>query len=256
MALRSEYEVVRASLLHQHPLPSLDAAILEIIFEETHLNLDKTPQSDTTLVNTRSSHKKPCNQPTCKNCNKNGHSFSTCPTVECRYCHSFGHILEHCPIRPPRPKVGFSKSANNVTKPAPPSITAAATESSNAITLSDLEALLKQVISSNNSTTMSATSGNSHWLFDSACCNHMIANINLLPSATSIYSLPPIHTTNGTKMNISHIEHITASNLSLIDAYFVPNLTLNLISVGELCEKGLNVLFSPSGVQVQDPQTK
>ncbi|XP_050888819.1 uncharacterized protein LOC127093974 [Lathyrus oleraceus] len=43
MALRPEYEVVRASLLHRNPLPSLDTAIQEIIFEETRLNLDKTP---------------------------------------------------------------------------------------------------------------------------------------------------------------------------------------------------------------------
>ncbi|KAJ1398993.1 hypothetical protein SESBI_30636 [Sesbania bispinosa] len=119
--------------------------IQEIIFEETRLNLDKTPQFDTTLASTRSSHQKPHNQPTCKTCNQNGHSFSTCPTVECRYFHNFGHILEHCPIRPPRPKVGFLKSANNVTKLASPSIIAATTESSTAITLSGLEALLKQV---------------------------------------------------------------------------------------------------------------
>ncbi|CAI8585358.1 unnamed protein product [Vicia faba] len=32
MALRPEYEAVRASLLHRNPLPSLDTAIQEIIF--------------------------------------------------------------------------------------------------------------------------------------------------------------------------------------------------------------------------------
>lgn len=33
MALRPEYEAVRASLLDRDPLPTLDAAIQEIIFE-------------------------------------------------------------------------------------------------------------------------------------------------------------------------------------------------------------------------------
>ncbi|KAJ1442805.1 glutamate receptor-like protein [Sesbania bispinosa] len=79
----------------------------------------------------------------------------------------------------------------------PLSIIATATESSIAITLSDLEALLKQVISSNNSTAMSATSGNFHCHFDSACCNHLTANINLLPIATPVSSSPPINIENG-----------------------------------------------------------
>jgi len=40
MALCPEYEVVRAALLHQNPLRSLDTYIQQIMFEETHLNLD------------------------------------------------------------------------------------------------------------------------------------------------------------------------------------------------------------------------
>lgn len=52
MALRPEYEDVKASLLHRHPLPSLDIAIQEIIFEETRMKLDKTPQLDTALATT------------------------------------------------------------------------------------------------------------------------------------------------------------------------------------------------------------
>ena len=43
MALRPEYESARASLLHWDPLPSLNTAIQEIIFEKTCLNLEKYP---------------------------------------------------------------------------------------------------------------------------------------------------------------------------------------------------------------------
>lgn len=49
MALRPDYEVVRAPQLHRNPLPSLDTSIQEIIFKETHLNLDKVPQMNTYL---------------------------------------------------------------------------------------------------------------------------------------------------------------------------------------------------------------
>jgi hypothetical protein len=122
--------------------------------------------------------------------------------------------------------------------------------------MSDIEALLKQVISSNTSTAMSATHGNSQWFFDSACCNHMTTGIKSLPSVTIVSSLPPIHTANDNTMNITHTGHVSTSNLTLPNTYYIPNLTLNLISVGQLCEQGLNVYFSPFGVQVQDPQTK
>ncbi|XP_057993176.1 uncharacterized protein LOC131174124 [Hevea brasiliensis] len=61
------------------------------------------------------------------------------------YCHGYGYIFEHCPTRPPRPKGGHSKF-KNVSKPGSSSVTAvAATEGSTAITMSDLEALFKQV---------------------------------------------------------------------------------------------------------------
>lgn len=45
-----EYEVVRASILHHHPLPILDFAIQEIIYEETCLGLDNSSQNDVPLV--------------------------------------------------------------------------------------------------------------------------------------------------------------------------------------------------------------
>lgn len=101
MALRPEYEAVRASLLHQDPLPSLDTAIQELIFEETRLNLDKPPQSDIAFAATRSAHQKFGPQ-FCKHCKQSGHVFANCPTIECRYCHHLGHIIENCPTRPPK----------------------------------------------------------------------------------------------------------------------------------------------------------
>ena len=50
MALSLEYKAIQASLLHRHPLPTLDSAIQEIIFEETRLRLDRTPTFDSALA--------------------------------------------------------------------------------------------------------------------------------------------------------------------------------------------------------------
>ena len=84
----------------------------------------------------------------------------------------------------------------------------------------------------------------------------MTTDINLLSSKTPVSSLTPIHTINGTQMTITHTGHVTTPNLSLPETYHILNLTLNLISVGQLCEKELIVIFSSSGVQVQDSQTR
>ncbi|OMO88368.1 hypothetical protein CCACVL1_08444 [Corchorus capsularis] len=46
----TEYEYVRASLPHRDPLPTLNVAIKEIIFEETRLGLVKSHPSDVVLV--------------------------------------------------------------------------------------------------------------------------------------------------------------------------------------------------------------
>ncbi|KAJ7982738.1 Retrovirus-related Pol polyprotein from transposon TNT 1-94 [Quillaja saponaria] len=139
MALRPEYEAVRASLLHRDPLPTLDNDIQEIIFEES-LSLDKSMHSKVALATThpRSTTQKSGSQ-SCKNCNHTGHSFANYPTVECRYCHGIGHIFENCPTRPPRPKSGSFKP-KNVSKTGSSSI-ATTTEDSTAITISDLEAI-------------------------------------------------------------------------------------------------------------------
>nr|GMD98853.1 retrovirus-related Pol polyprotein from transposon TNT 1-94 [Ipomoea batatas] len=158
MALRPEYESVRAALLHRHPLPTLDGAIKELLFEETRLGLIKPFLTDVALATT-TSHSLPSSR-FCKNCRSTGHIFSACPTVECRYCHGRGHILENCPTRPPRPK-GNSKKTQSFSKPGSTSVAAATAHSSSPITISDLDTLLKQVISPSSSTSaaFSATPG-------------------------------------------------------------------------------------------------
>jgi len=100
----------------------------------------------------------------------------------------------------------------------------------------DLEALFKQVIASNTSIAMFATSGTSSWFFESACCNQMTTIIKSLSFDTPISSLPSIHTANGTQMHITHTGHVSTFNLSLLDTYYIPHLTPNLIFVGQVCE--------------------
>ena len=64
-----------------------------------------------------------------------------------------------------------------------------------------------------------------------------------------------IYTTDGTPMPVSHKGTISSPCLSLSDTFHIPKLSLNLLSIGQLYELGLNLLFTNHGVDVQDPQT-
>ncbi|KAA0047306.1 Retrovirus-related Pol polyprotein from transposon TNT 1-94 [Cucumis melo var. makuwa] len=172
MGLRPEYESVRAALLHRSPLPSLDAAIQEILFEEKRLGINLSNYSDVVLASTYS----------------------------------------------------------------PP------------------DAHFVRILISSSSSALAVSSGN-RWLLDSACCNHMTSNYSLMNTPSPAKSLPPIYAADGNCMNITHIGTVNTPSMNLPHTYCVPNLTFNLVSVGQLCDLGLTVSFSPNGCQVQDPQT-
>jgi hypothetical protein len=59
----------------------------------------------------------------------------------------------------------------------------------------------------------------------------------VLPSPTLIY------TANGSHLNANHIG-LVSTQLFMSDTYRVPNLSLNLLSVGQFCELGLELHFS------------
>ena len=64
-----------------------------------------------------------------------------------------------------------------------------------------------------------------------------------------------IYTADGTPMSVSHKGTISFSSLSLNDTFHIPKLSFNLLSVGQLCELGVDLLFTNHGVDVQDPRT-
>ena len=64
-----------------------------------------------------------------------------------------------------------------------------------------------------------------------------------------------IYIADGTLMPVSHKGIIPSPCLSLSDTFHIPKSSLNLLSVGQLSELGINLLFTNHGVDVQDPQT-
>ena len=69
-----------------------------------------------------------------------------------------------------------------------------------------------------------------------------------------------ITTANGDQLIISGIGTITLSSVSgqslpLSNVYFVPKLSANLLSVGQLIDDGYHINFSSTGCVIQERQT-
>ena len=59
-----------------------------------------------------------------------------------------------------------------------------------------------------------------------------------------------IYTADGTPMPVSHKGTISSPRLSLNDTFHIPKLSLNLLSIGQLCKLGVDLLFINHGVDV------
>ena len=53
-------------------------------------------------------------------------------------------------------------------------------------------------------------------------------------------------------MHVQNIGTINIPKLSIYDVFHVPKVSLNLLSVGQLCELGVDVYFSSCGCFVHD----
>ena len=240
------------ALLHQSPLPTLEDALPRLKSEETRLELTQSKTDSAFAATDKQSNY-------CRNCSKTGHILPQCPTVECHACKKIGHIASHCPTR--RFKSASYKQRPQTSKPAfaaVPTTNDSSATSSSSTALSDIESLLKQLVlsSGNTNTALSTISGNDAWYFDSGCCHHMTSDSKSFSSMSSTNIASPIHTADGSLMNVSHKGSISMSKLTLPDTYLIPKLNFNLISVGQLVDLGYDINFSSSGCHVQDRITK
>ena len=117
------------------------------------------------------------------------------------------------------------------------------------LSIADLYDMVNQVhlpSSSASNTALSMISGTSPtWLLDYACYNHMTYSPDVVHS----------HLGNGSPMHVSHLGNVSTPALYVFNVYQIPQLTHNLLFVGQLIELGFSLTFSSTGVVVQDSQT-
>ena len=243
-------------MLNRSPLPTVNQAVNELVRKETRLKSHRSSQPYTTVLATpasvdptvtalrRGHDKRRSNQ-------KNSHLIFA-------FCKNRGHTIDRCNMHARILQCSATLTASGSV----PSSDAASFDLVSLTTptysIADLQALFSQVQppSSNASNlALSVTPGiSSEWFLDSACCNHMTDNPHLT-SAHTPPVLPTITTADGFVMTISHVGSIFTPNLSVSDVFCIPKLHLNLLSVGQLTELGLNLFFSSRGCLVQDSWT-
>ena len=108
--------------------------------------------------------------------------------------------------------------------------------------------MVKQFMSSSDKVS-SVVSGNT-WYFDYAYCNHMSPDSRLFSFVIHTTHALLIQTANGSHIAASYTGSVSTLTLSLSNTYLIVNLTLNLISVGQLCELGFDLWFGSSSCHV------
>ena len=102
------------------------------------------------------------------------------------------------------------------------------------LTTANIEAVVQQVLS-RTSTALSVTSSKQPWFFDTACCNHMTPNESQFSDKAPLEYPITIYIADGTPLPFSHKGTISSPCSSLSDTFHIPKLSLNLLSVGQLC---------------------
>jgi hypothetical protein len=149
----------------------------------------------------------------------------------CNYCKQPGHSIANCYKLQNRrqSRAPFQQTVAVVSSgsSAPASYTENPSQTS-ALTTSDVEALIHQVLSC-SSTALSVTSGKNSWFIDSACCNHMTSDPTLFSQKFALSPNPTIYTVDGSRLPVSHTSFISSPSLSVDNTYLVPQLSLNLL---------------------------
>ena len=264
MKLRPDFEIARSNLMNRHPVPSLDACLSELLCEEQRIVTQAAIEHRATVSAPVSLAYAAQGRHTgrdmravqCFSCKAFGHIARDCHKKFCNYCKKQGHILFACPIRPEKKQgtayLASTASSSFAALPAalPVVPLPAPTALANPTTLTP--EMVQQMI--HYAFTVFGLSGNHKvsskpWYFDSGASNHMTNTVVPISNIKNYDRNLKINTADGSSLPISAVSDLSSS---LTNVFVSPNLSTNLISVGQLVDNNCNVHFSRSGCVVQD----
>ncbi|CAL5331407.1 unnamed protein product [Camellia sinensis] len=165
--------------------------------------------------------------PQCQHCKKTNHPQSKCwwrPDIKCRKCNQLGHIEKVC--RSKQQQEGEAKMVDQQEE----------------------EHLFV-------ASCYASKSSNEHWLVDSGCTNHMTYDKELFKELDRT-KISKVKVGNGEFIEVRGkgtvaIESVLGTKL-ITDVLYVPRIDQNLLSVGQLLEKGYKLLFEDKKCMIRD----
>lgn len=145
-------------------------------------------------------------------------------SVECYKCHKLGHFQSECPT--------WDKEANyaNLDEEA--------------------EMLLMSYVELNEAKRQDA------WFLDSGCSNHMCGDKTMFSEMNESFR-HLVKLGNNTRMNVlgkGNVRlHLNGLNHVITEVFYVPELKNNLLSIGQLQEKGLTILIQGGMCKIYHP---
>ncbi|KAL9439711.1 hypothetical protein AB3S75_025217 [Citrus x aurantiifolia] len=189
---------------------------------------NKSGNSSNNSVSTSGGRKKSQDFPPCPHCKKTNHPQKKCwwrPDVKCNKCGQLGHMERIC------------KSQQQQQSEAKAAIEQPQEEQLFAVSC------------------FAITSSTESWLIDSGCTSHMTYDQELFRDLDTTF-ISKVRVGNGACIAVKGkgtvaIEGYTGLKL-ISDVLYVPEINQNLLSVGQLLEKGYKVLFEDKNCTIKD----
>jgi len=218
MGVKAEFDSIRTRLLHDSSTLTMTKALSDLLAEETRLrSLNSSMQvSHSVLAAKKFSTPKSVSLEPCPHCGKTGHTPENC------FLHHPEKLAEFRARRAAR----TTRGRGTVSTPRGSVSVAAA-----------------------------AGSSSSSWVLDSGASFHVTSDQSQLVACKPVADGASIQTADGTSCHITHQGSLSNSYFSVPDVSFVPQLSMNLLSVGQLADHNCFVGFDDSSCFIQDRRT-
>uniref|UniRef100_A0A2N9I820 Integrase catalytic domain-containing protein n=1 Tax=Fagus sylvatica TaxID=28930 RepID=A0A2N9I820_FAGSY len=184
----------------------------------------------------------------CYSCKKYGHIAPNCPQKFCNYCKQPGHIIKECTIRPSRSTKAYHAVVTDDSQPAANAVSSAVVLQPPAPSLTR-EMVQEMIVSAFSALGFQGTGSSPSWILDSGASNHMTNSLHGLSNVREYCGSSHIQTANGSALPIVAVGDVSSF---LKDVLVSPNLSVNLVSVGQLVDQDYGVNFTHDGCVVQD----
>jgi hypothetical protein len=278
--LRDEFEPLRAQLLARHPCVSLMDALASVRNEETRLRVAGLLQSSSVLAAPSSSSRTTAASPTPPSSVAPPSAPGGRGGLHCDYYDKDGHVEAYCyrkkKAQDRRSSQGAggssqgtgSAGAGGSQRSSATSDTqemlmllrrlAASTPSGAAGSVTQSSALTGSAAASQSSIEgppSSSASGTCPWILDSGASFHMTPSCACLSSMRPSSRSLTVHTADGSPLSVVGQGTLLSHSFNVPDVSYVPDLTMQLMSAGQLTDHDCRVILDSDFCYVQDRRT-